>query len=53
MTEGEGDSVWLWRVTKVCEKSGKGKGKTIPLQAWTGPEDSRKLRLLEFKTVDT
>ena len=28
------------------------KGKAIPLQAWTGPEGSRKLRLPDFKTVD-
>ena len=25
--------------------------KTIPLQAWTGPEVSRRLRLPDFKTV--
>jgi hypothetical protein len=30
-----------------------GKGKVIPLQAWTGPEGSRKLRLPDFKTIDT
>jgi len=29
----------------------KGKGKAIPLQAWTGPEGSRRLRLPDFKTV--
>jgi len=29
------------------------KGKPIPLQAWTGPEDSRKLRLPDFRTVGT
>jgi hypothetical protein len=29
------------------------KGKVIPLQAWTGPEDSRRLRLLYFKTIGT
>jgi hypothetical protein len=29
------------------------KGKTIPLQAWTGPEGSRRLRFSDFKTVDT
>jgi len=29
------------------------KGKAIPLQAWTGPEGSRKLRLPFFKTVCT
>jgi len=31
----------------------KAKGKAIPLQAWTGPEGSRKLRLPDFKTVGT
>ena len=30
-----------------------GKGKTIPLQAWTGPEVSRRLRLPDFKTIGT
>jgi len=28
-----------------------GKGKTVPLQAWTGPEGSRKLRLPDFVTT--
>jgi hypothetical protein len=32
---------------------GKGKGKAIPLRVWTGPEGSRKLRLPDFKTIDT
>jgi len=32
---------------------GKGKGKAIPLQAWTSPEGSRRLRLPDFKTVGT
>ena len=31
----------------------KGKGKAIPLQAWTGPEGCRRLRLPDFKTVGT
>jgi len=30
----------------------KGKGKPIPLQAWTGPEGSRRLRLPDVKTID-
>jgi len=30
-----------------------GKGKAIPLQAWTCPEESRKLRLPDFKTIGT
>jgi len=29
------------------------KGKAIPLQAWTGPEGSRRLRLPNFKTIGT
>jgi hypothetical protein len=51
MTEEEGNTLWFWRVTKLYEKSGKGKA--VPLQAWTGPERSRKLRLPDFKTVNT
>ena len=29
----------------------QGKGKAVPLQAWTGPEGSRKLRLPDFVTT--
>jgi len=29
------------------------KGKAIPLQAWTGPEGSRRLKLPDFKTIGT
>jgi len=29
------------------------KGKAIPVQAWTGPESSRRLRLPDFKTIGT
>jgi len=29
------------------------KGKAIPLQGWTGPEGSRRLRLPVFKTFST
>jgi hypothetical protein len=31
----------------------EGKGKAIPLQAWAGPEDSRRLRLPDFMTIGT
>ena len=34
-----------------CRTCITGKGKVIPLQAWTGPESSRRLRLPDFKTV--
>ena len=29
----------------------KGKGKAVPLQAWSGPEGSRKLRFPNFMTT--
>jgi hypothetical protein len=29
------------------------KGQAIPLQAWTDPEGSRRLRLPDFKTIGT
>jgi hypothetical protein len=31
----------------------KEKGKAIPLEAWTGPVGSRRLRLPDFKTIGT
>jgi len=36
-------------VVVVLKKSKK----LIPLQAWTGPEGSRRLRLPDFKTIGT
>jgi hypothetical protein len=35
----------------VSAVGGGGKGKSIPLQALTGPEGSRMLRLPDFKAV--
>jgi hypothetical protein len=32
--------------------AGHSKGKAIPLQPWTGPEGSRRLRLPDFKTIE-
>ena len=29
----------------------KGKGKSVPLQAWSGPEGPRKLRFPDFMTT--
>jgi hypothetical protein len=31
----------------------ENKGKAIPLQAWTDPEGSRRLRLPDFRTIGT
>ena len=36
-----------------CGCKSKGKGKAIPLQPWTGPEGSSRLRLPDFKTIGT
>jgi hypothetical protein len=30
---------------------GKGKGKAVPVQAWSGPEGSRKLRFSDYMTT--
>jgi len=38
---------------KMFKDKIQGKGKAIRLQAWTGPEGSRKVRLPDFKTIGT
>jgi len=40
----------FFAVTIICMCI-KGKGKAIPLQAWTGPKGSRRSRLPDFKTI--
>jgi hypothetical protein len=40
-------------VDQIGHLKGKSKGKAIPLQTWTGPEGSRRLRLPDFKTIGT
>jgi len=37
----------------MMQDVGKDIGKAIPLQAWTGPEGSRRLRLPNFETIGT
>jgi hypothetical protein len=44
------NGILLWLVVQLKYKS---KCKAIPLQAWTGPEGSRKLRVPDFKTIGT
>jgi hypothetical protein len=43
-------SLTLYKCTK-CHLNSKGKGKAVPLQAWSGPEGSRKLRFPDFMTT--
>jgi len=50
---GKNQKYCMFRSEHVVTGRTKGKGKTIPLQAWTGPEGSRKLRLPDFKTIGT
>jgi hypothetical protein len=38
---------------EIDMEKGKGKGKAIPLQVWTGPEGARRLRLPDFKKIGT
>ena len=42
----------LYTVVVVLPED-KGKDKAIPVQAWTCPEGSRRLRIPDFKTVCT
>jgi hypothetical protein len=49
----------LWHFSHYCHVSqigiekldNYGKGKAIPIRAWTGPEAPRGLRLPDFKTI--
>jgi len=43
----------MYVIDILVKCKGNVKGKVIPLQAWTGPKGSRRLRLLDFKTIGT
>jgi len=45
--------LWNLETPHCCQILIWGKGKAVPLQAWTGPEGSRRLRFPDFKTVGT
>jgi len=38
-------------VQSTAHISGEGKGKAVPLQAWSDPDGSRKLRFPDFMTT--
>jgi len=40
-----------WAHLFLLHWNGKGKGKTVPLQAWSGQEGSRKLMFPDFMTT--
>ena len=41
------------RALPIMEPRQVCRAKAIPLQNWTGPEGSRRLRLPDFKTIGT
>ena len=43
----------VWSLSKFSDfiHYSKGKGKAVPLQAWSSPEGSRKLRFPDFMTT--
>jgi hypothetical protein len=45
--------LFLTAVLPGREKPGSGKVKKFYLQAWGGPEGSKRLGLPDFKTIDT
>jgi len=38
----------VYKMQQACNTRLPGKGKAVPLQAWAGPEGSRKLRFPDF-----
>jgi hypothetical protein len=40
-----------WPINLILYPYSKGKGKAVPLQAWSGPEDSSKLRFPDYMTT--
>jgi len=40
-----------WYTSDLHLDKGKKKVKALPLQAWTGPEGCRRLRLPDFRTI--
>jgi len=49
--EGEKEALPSSHIKDAFDESDKGKGKTVPLQAWSGPEGSRKLRFPDYMTT--
>jgi len=45
------DILNISKYSLVVWGKGEGKGKAVPLQAWSGPEGSRKLRFPDFVTA--
>jgi hypothetical protein len=44
-------SIYMLEIPHMIKITVKSKGKAVPLQAWSGPEGSRKLRFPDFTTT--
>ena len=44
-------SIQSYHIKELTLQNVKGKGKAVPLGAWSGPEGSRKLRFPDFMTT--
>ena len=47
----DGELVGSYMTSRLKPRAGGRKGKAVPLQAWSGPEVSRKLRFPDFMTT--
>jgi hypothetical protein len=43
--------IYIFIYIYLAMQKGKSKGKAVPLEAWSGPEGSRKLRFPDFMTM--
>jgi len=48
-----GETIRVWISLSLVVGVLRVKGKTFPLQAWTVPKDTRRLRLPDFKIIGT
>ena len=45
---------FVWTIGRITVTGENGsRGKAIPLQTWTGPEGSRRMRFSDFKAIGT
>ena len=51
LSSAPGQSIGLLEVSKASVSHILNKGKSVPLQAWSGPEGSRKLRFPDYMTT--
>jgi hypothetical protein len=48
LSHHQGDVPYVYKEIYIYIFAHKGRGKAVPLQAWSGPEGSRKLRFPDY-----